>query len=119
MKPTFSIFVLAIEFDCLFLAIFQTFQWFVSFIFDKLALPLPPEYEVCLKNNGTVHAARTTFIAVAPFCCFSYLFIYLFIFFVGVSNLVLLFSLICIWKPRLVLQAKYLIRWIVANVEIC
>ena len=33
----------------------------MSFIFDKLALP--SEYEVCLKSNGTAHAARTTFIA--------------------------------------------------------
>ena len=61
MKPTLSIFILAIKFDCLFLAIFQTFQWFVSLIFDKLAPP--SEYEVCLKSNGTAHAAQTTFIA--------------------------------------------------------
>ena len=33
----------------------------MSFIFDTLAPP--PEYEVCLKSKGTVHAARTTFIA--------------------------------------------------------
>ena len=33
----FSIFTLAIEFDCLFLAIFQSFHVFVSFIFDTLA----------------------------------------------------------------------------------
>ena len=26
-----------IKFDCLFLAIFKSFYWFVSFIFDKLA----------------------------------------------------------------------------------
>ena len=32
-----------IKFDCLFLAIFQSFYWFVSFIFDKLA---PLEYMV-------------------------------------------------------------------------
>ena len=41
MTPMFSIFTLAIKFDCLFLAIFQSFHLFVSFIFDKLA---PPEY---------------------------------------------------------------------------
>ena len=37
MKPMFSIFTLAIKFDCLFLAIFQSFHWFVGFIFEKLA----------------------------------------------------------------------------------
>ena len=36
----FGIFTLAIKFDCLFLGIFQSFHWFVTFIFDKLA-PLP------------------------------------------------------------------------------
>ena len=39
MKPVFSIFTLAIKFDCLFLAIFQSFYWFVGFNFDKLAPP--------------------------------------------------------------------------------
>ena len=39
MTLIFSIFTLAIEFDCLFLAIFQSFHVFVSFIFDKLAPP--------------------------------------------------------------------------------
>ena len=39
MTPMFSIFTLAFEFDCLFLAIFQSFHVFVCFIFDKLALP--------------------------------------------------------------------------------
>ena len=43
MIPMFSRFTLAIKFDCLFLVIFQSFQVFVSFIFDKLA-PSPPEY---------------------------------------------------------------------------
>ena len=42
MTPMLGIFTLAIEFDCLFLAIFQSFRVFLSFIFDKLALP--PEY---------------------------------------------------------------------------
>ena len=43
ITPMFSIFTLAIKFDCLFLVIFQSFRVFVSFIFDKLAPP-PPEY---------------------------------------------------------------------------
>ena len=37
----FSIFTLAIKFDCLFLTIFQIFHLFYGFIFDKLA---PPEH---------------------------------------------------------------------------
>ena len=37
MTPMFSIFILAIKFDCLFLTIFQSFYLFLSFIFDKLA----------------------------------------------------------------------------------
>ena len=40
MKPIFSLFQQAIEFDRLFLAIFQSFYWFVSYNFDKLA-PFP------------------------------------------------------------------------------
>ena len=32
-----SIFTLPIKFDCLFLAIFQSFHAFVTFIFDNLA----------------------------------------------------------------------------------
>ena len=40
MTPMFSIFMLAIKFDCLFFTIFQSFRLFVGFIFDKLA-PLP------------------------------------------------------------------------------
>ena len=39
MKLMFSIFTLPIKFDCLFLAIFQSFHWFVGVIFDKLASP--------------------------------------------------------------------------------
>ena len=42
MTPMFSIFTLAIKFDCLFLAIFQSFYLFVSCIFARLASP--PEY---------------------------------------------------------------------------
>ena len=41
--PMFSVFTLAIKFDCLFLVIFQSFHVFVSFVFDKLA-PSAPEY---------------------------------------------------------------------------
>ena len=37
MTPMFSIFTLAIKFDCLFFTIFQSFHLFVGFIFDKLA----------------------------------------------------------------------------------
>ena len=36
MTPMFSIFTLAIKFDCLFLTIFQSFYLFAGFIFDKL-----------------------------------------------------------------------------------
>ena len=39
MIPMFSIFPLAIKFDCLFLTIFQSFYLFVSYIFYKLAPP--------------------------------------------------------------------------------
>ena len=39
MTPMFSIFTLAIKFDCVFLIIFQSFDLFVSFIFNKLAPP--------------------------------------------------------------------------------
>ena len=39
MTLMFSIFTLAIKFDCLFLTIFQSFHLFVGFIFDKLAPP--------------------------------------------------------------------------------
>ena len=41
MTPMFSIFVLAIKFDCLVLAIFQSFHLIVIFNFDKFD---PPEY---------------------------------------------------------------------------
>ena len=45
----FSIFALAIKFDCTFLTIFQSFFLFVSFIFDKLAPPPPPRH-ICFKR---------------------------------------------------------------------
>ena len=40
MKPMSNIFTLEIKFDCLFLGIFQSFDGFVTFIFDKLVPPL-------------------------------------------------------------------------------
>ena len=39
MTPMFSIFTLAIKFDCLLLTIFESFHLFVGFILDKLAPP--------------------------------------------------------------------------------
>ena len=42
----FSIFTLAIKFDCLFLTIFQSFHLFVGFIFEKLA----PSLNICFKR---------------------------------------------------------------------
>ena len=39
MTPMFSIFALAIKFNCVFSASFESFHLFVSFIFDKLPLP--------------------------------------------------------------------------------
>ena len=41
MTPMFSIFTLAIKFDCLFSVIFQSFHVVVSFIFDTLVSSLP------------------------------------------------------------------------------
>ena len=43
----FSIFTLAIKFDCLFLTIYQRFHLFVDLIFDKLA---PPPLDMCFKR---------------------------------------------------------------------
>ena len=37
MKAKFSMFQQAVKFDSLVLANFQSFYWFVSYIFDKLA----------------------------------------------------------------------------------
>ena len=45
-----SIFTLAIKFDRLFLAIFQSFRVFLSFIFDKLAPPLNISFKRCLNH---------------------------------------------------------------------
>ena len=43
----FSIFTLAIKFDCLILTIYQRFHLFDGFIFDKLA---PPPLDICFKR---------------------------------------------------------------------
>ena len=45
MTPIFSIFTLAIKFNCLFLTIFQRFHLFVSFIFDN---------EMCSNDSAMV-----------------------------------------------------------------
>ena len=50
MKPMLSIFTPAIKFDCLFLAIFKNFYWFVSFIFDKIAFHLNICFKRCFKS---------------------------------------------------------------------
>ena len=56
MKPMFSIFTLAIKFDCLLLAIFQSFYWFVGFVFEKLA-PSPQIYvSKDVLNHFLVHS---------------------------------------------------------------
>ena len=49
MTPMFSIFTLAIKFDCLFLTIYQRFNLFVGFSFDKLAPPLDICFKRCFK----------------------------------------------------------------------
>ena len=47
----FSIFTLAIKFDCLFFTIFQSFHLLVDFIFDKLApFPLNICFKRCFKS---------------------------------------------------------------------
>ena len=58
MTPMFSIFTLAIKFDCVFLIIFQSFHLFVSSNFDELA-PLPFEYmfQKDVLNHNLVHSS--------------------------------------------------------------
>ena len=71
MTPMFSIFTLAIKFDCLFLAIFQSFHLFVSCIFDKLA----PSLNLCLKNvlnPYLVHSSAYSSLKMAKSVFFSY-----------------------------------------------
>ena len=54
----FSIFTLAIKFDCIFLTIFQSFHLFVSFIFNKLASPLNTVYvSKDVLNHYLVHSS--------------------------------------------------------------
>ena len=51
MTPMFSIFTLAIKFDCLFFTMFQSFHLFVGFVFDKLApFPLNICFKRCFKS---------------------------------------------------------------------
>ena len=52
----FSIFTLAIKFDCVFLTILQSFHLFVSFIFNKLAPPLTYVSKDVL-NHYLVHSS--------------------------------------------------------------
>ena len=46
----FSIFTLAIKFDCLFLTVYQRFHLFVGFIFEKLAPPPDICFKRCFKS---------------------------------------------------------------------
>ena len=57
MTPMFSIFTLAIKFDCLFLIIFQSFHLHVSFVFDKLASPLWIHVSKDGLNHYLVHSS--------------------------------------------------------------
>ena len=58
MTPMFSIFTLAIKFDCVFLTIFQSFYLFVTFIFNKLASPLNIQYvSKDVLNHYLVHSS--------------------------------------------------------------
>ena len=57
MKPMFRIFTLVIKFNCLFLAIFQSFRKFVSFIFDKLAPPPRINVSKSALNLFLVHSS--------------------------------------------------------------
>ena len=50
MFTLFSIFTLAIKFDCLFLTIYQRFHLFVGFIFVKLAPPIDICFKRCFKS---------------------------------------------------------------------
>ena len=56
MTPMFSIFTLAIKFDCLFLTIFQSFHLFVGFIFDKLAPPPEHMFQKDVLNHYLVQS---------------------------------------------------------------
>ena len=56
MTPKFSIFTLAIKFDCVFLTVFLSFYLFVTFVFNKLA---PPKIYVSkdVLNHYLVHSS--------------------------------------------------------------
>ena len=69
----FSIFTLAIKFDCLFLAIFQSFDLFVSFIFDKLAPPPVNTYfKRCFKSLFSSFQCKKSVLKVLKTRYFSY-----------------------------------------------
>ena len=72
MKPMFGIFTLAIKFDCLFLAIFQSFHWFVSFICDKLAPTLKIYVSKDVLNHFLVHFSAKTSLRSAKNVVFYY-----------------------------------------------
>ena len=72
MKPLFSIFTLAIKFDCIFLAIFQSFHELVSFIFDKLALPNILYVSKDALNHFLVHSSAKSSLRSAKNVVFSY-----------------------------------------------
>ena len=57
MTPTFSIFTLAIKFDCIFLNIFQSFYLFVGFIFDKLAPLIKIYVSKDVLNHHLLHSS--------------------------------------------------------------
>ena len=57
MTPMFSIFTLAIKFDCVYFTIFQSFHLFVSFIFNKLAPPPQIYVSKGALNHFLVHSS--------------------------------------------------------------
>ena len=71
MTSMFSIFTLAIKFDCLFLIIFQSFHVFVSFIFDKLA-PSKIYVSKDALNHFLVHSTSKNSLRSAKKWYFSY-----------------------------------------------
>ena len=74
MTPMFSIFTLAIKFDCLFLTIYQSFHLFFGFIFDKLApSPLNMCFKRCFKSifsplQCIKHSQSAKNVVFFPFC---------------------------------------------------
>ena len=73
MTPMFSIFTLAIKFDCLFLTIYQSFHLFFGFIFDKLAPPLNMYFKRCFKSifsplQCIKHSQSAKNVVFFPFC---------------------------------------------------